>query len=355
MAAAGFPQFDPGKRKLLFFTRGRGRGHAIPDLEIWRELDRLCEGRAQVRFVSYGTGARTLEAFGHPVIDLELPDEGSITAITVMAGKLVGWLGPDLVVSHEEFPAIPAAKIFEKPTVAILDFFTAPEALSMHSLRHADRVIFTDYAGMYPEPPFLRGRVDYVGPVLRRFAYARRDRGKARRELGIAADAFVVAVLPGSWTERVAPIADLVLNAFTRLRPQPKHLIWVAGADRAALAQRTAAAGNITVIEKDWRIDRLMVAADVAITKANRITLIELAQLGTPSLSLSHGLNPMDEHRAAQIASNHTLAVPGLTVAKLAKALLDAAAVTPAKPPRRTGSARKAAGLIAGCLGYPST
>ncbi len=32
------PQFDPDKKKILFFSRGRGRGHAIPDVQIADEI-----------------------------------------------------------------------------------------------------------------------------------------------------------------------------------------------------------------------------------------------------------------------------------------------------------------------------
>ena len=42
----------------LFFSRGRGRGHAIPDLEIVRELAQITDA-ITVQFVSYATGAAT--------------------------------------------------------------------------------------------------------------------------------------------------------------------------------------------------------------------------------------------------------------------------------------------------------
>ncbi|MBM3795796.1 MAG: UDP-N-acetylglucosamine--N-acetylmuramyl-(pentapeptide) pyrophosphoryl-undecaprenol N-acetylglucosamine transferase [Acidobacteria bacterium] len=344
-----FPQLDAGPRKLLYFSRGRGRGHAIPDLEIWLELAALGEpSDVQVRFASYGTGARTLEEAGHPVIDVDLPDEGSITAVTVLAGKLIRWLQPDLVVSHEEFPVFPAARIFDVPAAAVLGFFGPPEWLSMRSLRFADRVIFTDRAGLYPEPPDLAGRVDYVGPVLRRFAYARRDRAKARRELGIAAHAFVAAMLPGSWSEAEAPVAELVLAAWAAL-PAPKHLLWVAGANTEAMTASVSGRCDVTVVRFDPRIERIMVAADVAITKVNRLSLIELEHLGVPSVSLSHGLNPMDEHRAARLASNRTLPVAKLTPGQLAAALLQQWQ-TPAPPIRYRNAARAAARRLRGWL-----
>ena len=91
MASLAFPEFDSDKHKILWFCRGRGRGHAIPDLEIVREVERV-EPAAQVHFVSYGTGARTLEEFGRSVVDLGLSDIGGITDSTVLSGRLVGWL-----------------------------------------------------------------------------------------------------------------------------------------------------------------------------------------------------------------------------------------------------------------------
>ena len=134
-------QFEPDRKKILFFTRGRGRGHAIPDIAIVRELEQL-RPDIQVRFVSYGTGARTFAAHGIPCIDLQLPDQNSIGATTVLAGRVMAALAPDLVVAHEEFPAMPVAKIFGLPTVMITDFFTGPGMLSMESLWYADRVLF---------------------------------------------------------------------------------------------------------------------------------------------------------------------------------------------------------------------
>ena len=57
-------RFSPGKRGILWFSRGRGRGHAIPDIEIIGAL-RQQRPDCEVRIVSYGTGARTFESFGY--------------------------------------------------------------------------------------------------------------------------------------------------------------------------------------------------------------------------------------------------------------------------------------------------
>ncbi len=115
-------QFDPAHRGILFFSRGRGRGHAIPDMDIAAELLRLRDD-VDIRFVSYGTGAATFTEFGHSVIDLDLPERNSMLETLVRAGHLIGWLQPRLIVAHEEFGVPPAARIFGPPLLLALPGF----------------------------------------------------------------------------------------------------------------------------------------------------------------------------------------------------------------------------------------
>lgn len=309
-----FPHFDPDRPGILFFCRGRGRGHAIPDSVIVRELAEL-RPDIQVHFVSYGTGARTLESLGFSLIDLDLPDDNSYAVTTVVAGQLIGELQPDLVVAHEEFTALLAAKILRKPAVLITDFFGKADSFAMECQWFADRILFLDRRGIHAEPPSAKGRTTYLGPALRRFQYRRRDRARARRELGLPASAKIITVMPGSWTEARAPLAERLFEAYDRLRGE-KHLVWLAGADAKILSHP-----GVTVKESDWQIDRLMVASDLVITKCNRMTVRELAALGIRTLSVSYGLNPPDEVAIAGIRSNTTIRRQDLTSRVLRRAL----------------------------------
>ena len=76
-------EFNPDKEKILFFCRGRGSGHAIPDIEVVKELATV-RPEAEVRFVSYGTGATTLAEHGHEVIDIQLPELNSMLTLAVI-------------------------------------------------------------------------------------------------------------------------------------------------------------------------------------------------------------------------------------------------------------------------------
>jgi len=297
-----FPEFEAGKKRILFFSRGRGRGHAIQDIGIVRALEAM-RPDLEVRFVSYGTGAETFRAFDISLIDLDLPDYGGVVDTSVLAGKLIGWLQPDLVVSHEEFPAIPAAKIFDKPTLVLTDWFIEAEGYAMNSLKYADQILFLGQAGVFWEPPWIRERVRYLGPVLRPFQYGRGDRLRARQELGIPADAVVVSVLPGSWLEADTPLLGAVREAFQALTADTKRLIWLAGADYASIQEAMTGRADVLVLEKYWDADRLMVASDVAVTKTNRKTVFELQYLGIPTIAASYGLNAGDDCAVAALQS----------------------------------------------------
>jgi predicted glycosyltransferase len=317
-----FPEFESDGLKVLFFSRGRGRSHAIRDMEIARQIEALSPG-VQIRFVSYGTGSDTFEKHEFRDIALPLPDDNSLNETIVLAGRLIGWLDPDLVISHEEFAVLPVAKILDKPTVLVTDWFIGPEMYSTSNLGFADRIVFLDVAGHFDEPPQASGRVQYVGPLVRRFTYSCSDGARAREELGLPADSFVVAVLPGSWREAQTPIATLVLDAFDAIPRKPKHLLWMAAKDSAVIARMTGERKDILVKDYDPMVDRVIVASDVAITKTNRQTHHEICSLGVPSLSISFGVNPIDDARTGGFTNNRALS-RDVTAADLCTAVLQA-------------------------------
>jgi predicted glycosyltransferase len=305
-----FPEFTDAKRKVLFFSRGRGRGHATPDAEIARAAEVLCPD-LEVRMVSYATGAGAIQELGIGCIDLCLPETAPIVHVSVLAGKLIHWLQPDIVISHEEFAIAPAAQIFGVPVIFITEWFTRPAMYSMECLRLVDEVLFLGYPGIFAEPPWVQGRVRYLGPLRRAFSYSRCDRRKARVELDIPVECTVVAVFPGSWREAETPILDSVLKIFEQLAG-PKKLIWLAGPDYALVSERLALEASALVLQSTTQIDRLMAAADVAITKTNRNTVLELVLLGVPTVAVSFGINPPDERIVASLPAVRIVPPEGL-------------------------------------------
>ena len=74
--------------KILFFSRGQGRGHALPDLAISEALLRE-KPQLDLHFVSYGTGADTLRAHGQTITDLDLPDDNPFIETLVRCLRVI--------------------------------------------------------------------------------------------------------------------------------------------------------------------------------------------------------------------------------------------------------------------------
>jgi hypothetical protein len=280
-------------------------------LAIAKQLQLLLP-EVRIGFVSYGTGAATFRELGHAVTDLDLPDRPGLFGVERKLPELFeASPRPALVVAHEEFSVCPVARAYGIPAVLATDWLLDdPTSWQTASLKETDEVLFLDDEQVFTQwlfrrPAYAAEKVHCVGPVLRPLRF--RDRRLARQQAGLPQDALVVAVFihPGRRTEEVAPLREVLEKAFTTLPDSPKILLW----DR----------------DGDAEFDRTMAAADVAITKGNRNIVLELASLGTPSISVSHGLNTIDDlrtvsHRAAvALASNRTVTHARLTAPRLAK------------------------------------
>lgn len=333
-------------REIMIVSRGHGRGHAMPDMAIATDLARMASD-LNLRFVSYAAGAEAYRACGWNVLDLQKPENPPFLDMIIAYTRLLMESKPILIVSHEEVAVLPVAAALNIPCVFITDFFADPNSLNTWPLRYADEVVFTAHRGLYTEPPYLRGRVSYVGRAVRHFEYTRADRGQARKELAIPQNATVVLCQPGAWTESQLPLADLLGTAWGLVTSFPKLLIWLAGRDEQALSVRFEKETDIKVLKEDPKIDRLMAASDVLITKGNRVTVYEAAAIGLPSISISNFTNWPDDVAVADVDSNTPLFPNAATPQILSRLITENAYSQPAPARELSGGIVGAASRIA--------
>jgi hypothetical protein len=296
--------FDPAGVRVLFFSRGRGRGHAIPDIAIAEEFPQL-GGKISIQFVSYATGADTFRNSGWSVIDMGLPEANPFMATLLNAHALIRDLKPDVVIAHEEYAVLPAARMAGVPCILLTDWFPPAGQVAGESVTLADSIVFMGESGVFPLPGPVQRAPLFVGPVVRKMKYDLGDRPKARAELEISDSALVASVIPGAWaTEGRSPIAQTILTAFRQLPSSDKVLFWLTKIDHEAISQLSAGLPNVRVVKECNAVEQIMVASDVVITKGNRGTIMDAASLGVPSISLSYGTNPIDEALVARIRSN---------------------------------------------------
>lgn len=309
------PLHSEGYKQVLFFSRGKGRGHAIPDAAIANELVKV-EPRIEITFVSYSVGAATLKDLGQEVIDLRLPEDNSLWETALPALSLLRERRPALVVSHEEFCIPPLSQALGVPVVFLTDWFANAESVWMQALKYADQIIFLDDPGIYDEPPYLAGKVLYVGYVLRSLETEGTNQTQSRSALGLPADSTIILVSPGGakiHSETHAPLFDLILGAYDLLPAGQRRLLWVVGEpDYSSLIEKSLERQDLVILKPHYNFTPTIMAADIVITKGNRLPLFECEVLGIPSISISYGNNPVDDYRVSHIRTNFALRARGL-------------------------------------------
>jgi UDP-N-acetylglucosamine:LPS N-acetylglucosamine transferase len=294
---------NPSSFEILFFSRGRGRGHAVPDMSI-AEYVRARRPETTIRWISYSTGAATFKECGYEVIDLGLPDHNRFLETQIKAVRLLSKYQPNLVISHEEYAAVPAACIAGVPSLFITDYFVSEEDLWMDALRYAREVIFIDDPGFFSVPSYLQKKIWYTGKFVRSFAHCAADRQRVRAHLQLDDDEIFIIVFSGNRPEDEAPIAAAVVSAFKSLNVSKKRLGWIAGRDASKIRDLVRSVDKVTVLDFKRDLDQWMCACDLAITKGTRKLALELESFAVPSISISHGINRIDDERLHHIRGN---------------------------------------------------
>lgn len=295
------------KDNIVMFSRGRGHGHAIPDMLIADEISRIAPQIA-ITFVSYATGANTFRHAKRDVIDLELTENNSFTETLLACEALLRREPPSLVIAHEEFAAIVAAKICNRKVVFVSAWLPPQGSIGADTLGVCDAAIVLGNPGLFPVPLGMKVAPVYVGPIIRAVQFTHRDRAVLRQDAGIDASALIIAVVPGgAASEREMPIADVVISAFLAIGGMDKRLIWISDKDYVLMCGKLAGLKGASAMEFIQPVERIIAMADVVITKGTRGITYDAAAVGVPTISISFGRNPIDDVIVPRIPTNISL------------------------------------------------
>ena len=233
-------------------------------------------------------------------------------------------LRPDLVVlvdsSGFNIPFARRARRLGCPTL----YYVSPQVWAWRTRRiHKLARWVNQLAVIFPfEPAVYAGTrvpVEYVGhPLVERLrASAGVDRDSARRELGLPADARIVALLPGSRASEMRHLLPLQLEVARVLHARDPRIHFVLPR-AASLARETLEAGiraarlpsllGIDVLEGHSQI--ALRAADVALLKPGTSTL-EAALLDCP-IVVAARTNPLTAWILRRLVRVDTLTMPNL-------------------------------------------
>jgi hypothetical protein len=270
--------------KTVFITRGHGFGHAARDLLVIEAMKRAVPDLELILAAS-GTGAQFYRRRGVPFVELDIPDSrdtGEAAGKTVW--QFLSSVGPvDLVVVDEVMWALPICRrLLKVPCVLITDWFYSEIGLPDldRTMNQASAIIVTDFAEAHTGVRDITVPLHFPGPLVKAFDL---PRDEARRELGVAGDAFTGVVTLGGMPDRpdAQAISDLVVRAWQLDAAPSDRLLLLAG--------RPAGDGVDPAV--DWvgvtdTPERYFRAADVVLADAAGFTVCELTRHGVPTVAV---------------------------------------------------------------------
>jgi len=287
---------QPGPTFAIIAGGGTG-GHLLPGLAVARALVANGHAPATIHFVggTSGVEARTVPAAGF-TLD-ELPGRGIQRRLTMAnfaaalgivrgcfrALGIVRRRRPHVVVALGGYASVAcglAAVLFRIPVVVLEQNARAGAANRLVGWRAAAAAV------SFPGTDLPRAVV--TGNPLRteiREAAAHPDRDAARRALALPLDRTVIAVFSGSLGSRRIneTVRELVERWKDRSDIAIRHA--VGARDYADFMTRLPAVDQLVyqVVEYEDRIDLLLAAADVGVTRSGG-SVAELAAMGLPSV-----------------------------------------------------------------------
>ena len=269
----------------------------------------------EISFVSYADGATAFKRAGFSVIDLKLSATNPYIDTLVLSRQIISDHKPDLIVSHEEFAALPAARIAKLPSIFISAWLPDPRSGITHeSLLSASSIILLGQPGIFALPQELATKPLYVGEIIRKFQFTTSDRSAIRAEMKIPDDVVLLLMVPGAHNREVeTPTAHLIFEAFKLLQQNKKMLLWIGDKDYEFIKSCSANVPGVHAVRYVDPIEKLFAASDVVITKGTRGTTLDVSSMGLPSISLSFGKNPIDDILVPRVRTNIALNAAAVT------------------------------------------
>ena len=279
-------------------TGGGTSGHVLPALAIADGLVAAGHPPESIHYVGSRRGVETtiVPPTGYPHSFLEVTGlQRSLTAGNLSiplklyravreAKRLLRVLRPAVVVNvggYASFPATYAARRLRIPYV-VVSYDRRPGLVSKLMARRAEACAVAFEGSTLPRARLTGAPVRQAMISLDR----RADRARARQDLGLPPDRFVVAVMCGSLG--AGAVNEVVTAAVERLAERRDLAVYHVVGERFlsdAAPARVGSEGIIyRVIGYEDRMPQLYAAADLMVTRAGAGTVAELATVGAPAI-----------------------------------------------------------------------
>jgi UDP-N-acetylglucosamine--N-acetylmuramyl-(pentapeptide) pyrophosphoryl-undecaprenol N-acetylglucosamine transferase len=291
------------ERTYAVLAGGGTVGHVAPALSVAAALVERGHDRETIHFVGSRRGMESelVPAAGFPLTVLAgrglrrklAPSDiaanvkaiAGLTAATARALRLMRKERPSVVVNLGGYASVPCtlAAVALRVPIVVVSYDAVPGRASRLAAR------FAKVNAVALPSSTLRNAVVTGAPVRPEVLALDREpetRAEARRQLGLPADAQVVAVTSGSLGALRVNEATLGLARLWADRPNTVIYHAIGRRDFAAISSGAKGLSGTTYrpVEFEQRLPLLLSACDVAIGRAGASTIAELTVIGVPSV-----------------------------------------------------------------------
>ncbi|MCL4543394.1 MAG: hypothetical protein M1118_02155 [Chloroflexi bacterium] len=266
----------------------------------------------------------------YPTIPLGigLEEEFSTQVVIPIINDVIARTAPDLILAHEMFLVPVVAQHRRVPSILLTHWFFEPGNQIGTIMRLADQIIMLDLARFHETPSDLISRTEYIGPIL------------GTSSVGAAFPSLPFGVTPGRYAlifvggqvEVFRGLVEFVLQGLSlvRVRELADLQIVLLGQSMAAHFRnyaRRLGISNLVALDFQDDVTALESGASFVVGRGSFTVMSELAALGTPSLQILDGHNPIDTFHARNFQMLGTARLAwqdGLSPAALSGILEDA-------------------------------
>ncbi len=305
-------------RAFAVITGGGTAGHVLPALAVAEALVDAGHAADEIHYVGAERGIETSlladSPFPHTFLDVVGLQRGwsrrdlavnvtmppKLFTASRQATALLRRLRPRVVVSvggYASLPAVVAARRLGVPIVAV-SYDRRPGRATALTARFA-----AASAVAFPGSALPRAVVTGA-PVRRRILAVdrERDRGDARRALGLPADRFLVVVTGGSLGSGPlnAAVARYVADRRDDAGLSMRHVVGTRFLETAPPARHEPTGVVYQVVGFDDRLELAYAAADLLVGRGGASTVAEVAVTGTPAI-LVPWAGAAEDHQTANV------------------------------------------------------
>lgn len=281
-------EYGETMKKVLFFSRGKGWGHSIRDIEIAKRM--RSSNEYDMLFASYGAGYKAYSIKGISCCDLKCSENAYGGQLIKPFISLIREIKPAWIVSDEEVLILPIAASYDIPCCYITNYFVPQDAIESTCIHYSEFIIFAEYDDLCPQNVPYKIPIHYVGPICQNFHTV-----KKKATVQNSGDKKIILVLLGGSTQLNVRLANMQLVK-TIIESNTPNVVYRIVSEEMRYVFACLSPDNVEWLPRSSGLAKEVASCDGAIIRGGINTIWEMAFARVPNITVPYpeSINPME-------------------------------------------------------------